>query len=92
MSRVEDSNEFYELLDELQQRVGCCRRLSDCTAKSGWPTRSVLLLRGWRIPGRTENLKSSGGRGPRDNGYFQHHSLESPTHSPGDMPILKDQW
>jgi hypothetical protein len=44
MSRREDLNEFYEILDELRQRVGGCRRLSDCTGKSGWPERGVYFF------------------------------------------------
>jgi hypothetical protein len=35
MSRREDSTEFYEILRELGERVGGCRRLRDCTGKSG---------------------------------------------------------
>ena len=44
MSRREDLNEFYRILDELQQRVGGCRRLQECTGKSGWPERGVYFF------------------------------------------------
>jgi hypothetical protein len=44
MSRREDLHSFYEILDELERRVGGCRRLSDCTGKSGWPERGVYFF------------------------------------------------
>lgn len=44
MSRREDLNEFYRILDELQQRVGGCRRLQECAGKSGWPERGVYFF------------------------------------------------
>jgi hypothetical protein len=39
MSRRDDLNSFYEILDELRGRVGGYRRLQECTGKSGWPER-----------------------------------------------------
>lgn len=44
MNRTEDLNEFYKILGELRERVGGCRRLSDCTGKSGWPERGVYFF------------------------------------------------
>jgi hypothetical protein len=44
VSRREDLNEFYRILDELQQRGGGCRRLQECTGKSGWPERGVYFF------------------------------------------------
>jgi hypothetical protein len=44
MNRTEDLNEFYGILGELLVRVGGCRRLSDCTGKSGWPERGVYFF------------------------------------------------
>ena len=44
MSRSEDLNTFYELLGELRERVGGCRRLQECTGKSGWPERGVYFF------------------------------------------------
>ncbi len=44
MSRCEDLNTFYELLGELRERVGGCRRLQECTGKSGWPERGVYFF------------------------------------------------
>jgi hypothetical protein len=44
MSRREDLNEFYEILDELRARVGGCRRLQECTGKSGWPERGMYIF------------------------------------------------
>jgi hypothetical protein len=44
MSRTEDLNEFYEILGELRQRLGGCRRLHACTGKSGWPERGVYFF------------------------------------------------
>lgn len=41
MNRCDDLGRFYSLLDELEVRVGGRRRLSDCTAKTGWPKRGV---------------------------------------------------
>jgi hypothetical protein len=44
MSRREDLNEFYEILGELRERVAGCRRLCECTGKSGWPERGVYFF------------------------------------------------
>jgi hypothetical protein len=44
MSRIEDLNRFYDLLDDLRERIGGCRYLRDCTGKSGWPKRGVYFF------------------------------------------------
>jgi hypothetical protein len=44
MSRREDLNSFYGILDELREQVGGCRRLQECTGKSGWPDRGVYFF------------------------------------------------
>lgn len=44
MARKGDLDCFYEILDDLRQRIGGCRRLHDCTGKSGWPKRGVYFF------------------------------------------------
>ncbi len=44
MSRRGDVEEFYTIIDELRDRVGGCRRLCDCTGKSGWPQRGLYFF------------------------------------------------
>lgn len=44
MSRRDDLDEFYRLLDELRQRCGGPRILRDCHSKSGWPKRGVYFF------------------------------------------------
>lgn len=44
MSRLNDLTSFYALLDQLQQMVGGCRRLADCTGRSGWPDRGLYFF------------------------------------------------
>jgi hypothetical protein len=44
MSRRDDLDEFYRLLDELRARVGGCRMFRDCHGKSGWPERGVYFF------------------------------------------------
>lgn len=44
MSRRDDIEEFYEIIDELRTRVGGCRKLRDCTGKSGWPQRGLYFF------------------------------------------------
>jgi hypothetical protein len=44
MSRRVDLNCLYEILDDLRKRIGGCRRLRDCTGKSGWPERGVYFF------------------------------------------------
>jgi hypothetical protein len=39
-----DTNCFYELLDELNQRLGGPRMLRECTAHSGWPVNGVYFF------------------------------------------------
>jgi len=59
MSRLDDVIRFYELLDELASRLGCPRRLADCTGNSGWPTKGVYFF---FEPGEG---RSTSGSGPR---------------------------
>lgn len=44
MSRRDDIERFYDLLDELVARVGGPRRLAFCTAKTGWPSQGVYFF------------------------------------------------
>lgn len=44
MSRRDDIEEFYTIIDELRDRVGGCRKLCDCTGKSGWPQRGLYFF------------------------------------------------
>jgi hypothetical protein len=44
MARLDDVVRFYELLDDLSQRVGGPRRLADCTWKSRWPAKGVYFF------------------------------------------------
>ena len=39
-----DTEKFYDLLDELSNKVGGPRRLSDCTSSSGWPSHGVYFF------------------------------------------------
>jgi hypothetical protein len=43
-SRQEHTDRFYALLDDLAVRIGGARRLSDCSAASGWPTHGVYFF------------------------------------------------
>jgi hypothetical protein len=47
MGRIDDLNGFYDLLDDLRERVGGYRYLRDCTGKSGWPERGVYFFFEW---------------------------------------------
>ena len=42
--RNADTRYFYELLDELEHRLGGPRRLRECTADSGWPLNGVYFF------------------------------------------------
>ena len=44
MSRKTDLNSFYDILDDLRQKIGGCRCLYKCTGKSGWPTRGLYFF------------------------------------------------
>lgn len=44
MSRRDDLNRFYRILDDLRKQVGGCRELRHCTSKSGWPERGVYFF------------------------------------------------
>jgi hypothetical protein len=44
MNRRGDLDAFYALLAELRERVGGCRRLAECTGKSGWPERGIYFF------------------------------------------------
>lgn len=44
MSRRDDLNRFYEILNDLQEHIGGYRCLRDCTAKSGWPERGLYFF------------------------------------------------
>lgn len=44
MQRFADTNVFYELLAELERRVGGRRRLGDCHGRMDWPTRGVYFF------------------------------------------------
>ncbi len=44
MSRKDDLDHFYEILQDLRERLGGYRPLRDCTGKSGWPERGVYFF------------------------------------------------
>lgn len=44
MSRLEDVNHFYELLDELKGRLGETRLLRECNGRMSWPRRGVYFF------------------------------------------------
>jgi hypothetical protein len=44
MARHEDVERFYELLEELEQRVGGARKLKNCTGYMDWPERGVYFF------------------------------------------------
>ena len=41
---LEDVKRFYEILGNLERRLGGCRILAECTSSSGWPTRGVYFF------------------------------------------------
>ena len=43
-TRLEDVKRFYEILGNLERRLGGCRILAECTSSSGWPTRGVYFF------------------------------------------------
>jgi hypothetical protein len=44
MSRIDDLNCFYEILEGLREKIGGYRCLHECTGKSGWPERGVYFF------------------------------------------------
>lgn len=42
--RLDHLNQFYSLMNTLDERLGGPRFLSSCTAKSGWPSRGVYFF------------------------------------------------
>lgn len=44
MSRESDLERFYDLLADLEERVGGTRRLGDCTGYMDWPDRGVYFV------------------------------------------------
>lgn len=59
MSRLDDIQLFYEILGDLEQKLGGARRLHGCNGRMNWPTRGVYFF--------FENgeNRSSSGTGPR---------------------------
>ncbi len=43
-SRLRDLRRFYELLSDLESRLGGARNLEDCSGRDGWPTRGVYFF------------------------------------------------
>jgi len=44
MSCRDNLNNLYEILGDLRERVGGCRRLGECTVKIGWPERGMYFF------------------------------------------------
>ncbi len=57
--RAQDLTQFYELLTQLERKLGCARRLSECSGKMDWPRRGVYFFR------ETGEIRTDTGRGPR---------------------------
>ncbi len=59
MDRISDRSKFYAIMEELRERVGGCRRLGECDAKSGWPHRGVYFFfeRGEHRGGGADQLR-----------------------------------
>jgi hypothetical protein len=53
MERHGDLNRFYELLGELERRIGGAQRLKDCTGYMDWPERGVYFF---LEPGETREV------------------------------------
>jgi len=43
--RINDLGRFYELLDDLESRLGGTRKLSNCSGRDGWPQRGIYFFR-----------------------------------------------
>lgn len=59
VQRLQDLRRFYDILADLERRLGGRRRLAECTARSGWPRRGVYFF---VEPGE---LRSNSGSGQR---------------------------
>jgi len=44
MSRLEDINKFYELINKLKCRLGGAKLLRECNGRMSWPTRGVYFF------------------------------------------------
>jgi len=44
MERLEHINHFYELLEELEDKLGGKRTLGGCNGRMGWPRRGVYFF------------------------------------------------
>jgi hypothetical protein len=43
-SRLADLVRFYEILSDLESKLGPARRLADCSGRIGWPKRGVYFF------------------------------------------------
>ena len=59
MARLDDLIRFYDILADLERRLGGTRTLGDCSLRTKWPARGVYFF---FEPGET---RSDSGRGPR---------------------------
>lgn len=59
MNRLADLSHFYEILADLERRLGGTRKLSECDSKLGWPLRGVYFF---FEPGE---IRSDSGQGAR---------------------------
>ena len=57
--RINDLRRFYELLDDLESRLGGARKLSNCSGRDGWPQRGIYFFR------ETGEQRIETGQGPR---------------------------
>ena len=63
MERLEHLDRFYELLGELEERLGGIRRLGECHGRMGWPRRGVYFYfepGEFREDGRTSRVVRMG--------------------------------
>ena len=44
MSRIDDQERFYDLIDRLRSAVGGPRLLRDCSKATGWPSHGVYFF------------------------------------------------
>lgn len=59
MSRMPCLDKFYNLLDDLEKKIGGRRRLGDCDGRMAWPTRGVYFF---FEPGEMRTVKPSASR------------------------------
>ena len=59
MSRLDDLKRFYEILDDLEQRIGGTRILGQCDGRMRWPRSGVYFFR------ESGEMRSNTGDGPR---------------------------